>query len=239
MLKQKALKANESFDIIVPSGNFGNALGAYYAKKMGAKIGKIKIASNANNILTQFFTTGVYDLRDKKLVKTISPAMDILISSNVERLLFDKFGSERTNELMQSLAKNKFYKLSKQELEALKEDFEASWCDDKECEAYIAKLAKDGYAIDPHTATCFKMVDAGRINVITSTAHWVKFTPSMIKACQIKDTKDEKDALAKTAKILNDSVPSSINSLFSAKILHKNIIKEDEIEKCVLEWIER
>jgi len=82
------------------------------------------------------------------------------------------------------------------------------------------------------------MVDASRINVITSTAHWVKFTPSMIKACQIKDTKDEKDALAKTAKILNDSVPSSINSLFSAKILHKNIIKEDEIEKCVLEWIE-
>jgi len=239
LLKQKALKANESFDIIVPSGNFGNALGAYYAKKMGAKIGKIKIASNANNILTQFFTTGVYDLRDKKLVKTISPAMDILISSNVERLLFDKFGSVRTNELMQSLAKNKFYKLSKQELEALKEDFEASWCDDKECETYIAKLAKDGYAIDPHTATCFKMVDAGRINVITSTAHWVKFTPSMIKACQIKDTKDEKDALAKTAKILNDSVPSSINSLFSAKILHKNIIKEDEIEKCVLEWIER
>ena len=206
---------------------------------MGAKIGKIKIASNTNNILTQFFTTGIYDLKDKKLVKTISPAMDILISSNVERLLFDKFGSERTNELMQSLAKDKFYKLSKQELEALKEDFEASWCDDKECEAYIAKLAKSGYAIDPHTATCFKMVDAGRINVITSTAHWVKFTPSMIKACQIKDTKDEKDALAKTAKILNDSVPSSINSLFSAKILHKNIIKEDEIEKCVLEWIER
>ncbi len=239
LLKQKALKANESFDIIVPSGNFGNALGAYYAKKMGAKIGKIKIASNANNILTQFFTTGVYDLRDKKLVKTISPAMDILISSNVERLLFDKFGSVRTNELMQSLAKNKFYKLSKQELEALKEDFEASWCDDKECEAYIAKLAKDGYAIDPHTATCFKMVDASRVSVITSTAHWVKFTPSMIKACQIKDTKDEKDALAKTAKILNDHVPSSINSLFSAKILHKNIIKEDEIEKCVLEWIER
>jgi len=106
-------------------------------------------------------------------------------------------------------------------------------------QARIAKLAKGGYAIDPHTATCFKMVEAGHINVITSTAHWVKFTPSMIKACQIKDTKDEKDALAQTAKILNDHVPSSINSLFSAKILHKNIIKEDDIEKCVLEWIER
>ena len=119
-----------TFDVIVPSGNFGNALGAYFAKKMGAKIGKIKIASNANNILTELFTRGIYDLRGRELIRTISPAMDILVSSNVERLLSDMFGDARTSELMQSLARDKFYQLSASELAKLREIFEADFCDD-------------------------------------------------------------------------------------------------------------
>ncbi|WP_170018414.1 threonine synthase [Campylobacter sp. RM16190] len=240
LLKTGSLKENESFDIIVPSGNFGNALGAYYAKKMGAKIEKIKIVSNSNNILTEFFITGIYDLREKELIKTISPAMDILISSNVERLLFDKFGAVRTKELMQNLAQNGFYKLNESELEEIKKEFEADFCDDEECEKIIKEQASKGVIIDPHTATCFKMSsNLTRPNVITSTAHWVKFAPSMFKACKNEELKDEKTGLEALAKEFSDIVPDSIKSLFISQAVHTDIAKQDEIEEKILNWIKR
>ncbi|KEA46632.1 threonine synthase [Campylobacter mucosalis] len=238
LLKLGLINKNETFDIIVPSGNFGNALGAYYAKKMGVKIGKIKIVSNANNILTELFTTGIYDLRGKKLVKTISPAMDILISSNIERLLFDKFGAVRTKELMDALSKDKFYKLTKDELSLLQDDFVADFCTDSECEKFIKEWADKKIAIDPHTATCLKMVDDKKINIITSTAHWVKFAPSMLKACGI-DAKNEKDGLLKFAKNINEVVPESILELFDAKILHPEVTNQEQIEAKILDWIKK
>ena len=237
LLKTGAIKEGESFDIIVPSGNFGNALGAYYAKKMGAKIGKIKIVSNSNNILTEFFTGGIYDLRGKNLIKTISPAMDILISSNVERLLFDKFGAVRTKELMDSLNQNKFYKLSEAELNELKSEFDADFCDDERCEEIIKKQAGEGVVIDPHTATCFKAVCRDKTNVITSTAHWVKFAPSMFKAIKGENLHDEKEGLKILANEFKDSVPESIKSLFLSKSTHNDVVNQDEIEDKILGWI--
>ncbi|MGG7073079.1 threonine synthase [Campylobacter sp. 9BO] len=238
LIKNGALSKNESFDIIVPSGNFGNALGAYYAKKMGAKINKIKIVSNANNILTEFFTTGTYDLRNKSLIQTISPAMDILISSNVERLLFHKFGAVRTKELMDDLTNQKFYKLTKAELESVKEDFEADFCTDKECETFINEQASNGVIVDPHTATCFKVIDKTRINIITSTADWVKFTPSMLKACGLK-AKSELEGLKAFAKAHKQEISPNILELFSAKILHPDVIAKEKIEDKILEWIKK
>ncbi|MBE7358152.1 threonine synthase [Campylobacter sputorum] len=237
LLFSKKIKDDESIDIIVPSGNFGNALGAYYAKKMGAKIGMIKIASNSNNILTEFFNTGVYDLRSKKLIKTMSPAMDILISSNVERLLFDKFGAVRTKELMDSLNKNKFYELSKDELKELKNDFMADFCTDEECVKFIKECAKDSNLIDPHTATCFKMVQKDKINVITSTAQWVKFTPSMIKAIKNENIIDEKKQMIKLAKEFDAKIPKSILTLFDDKINHRDIVDQSEIKNTIIKWI--
>ncbi|AII14963.1 threonine synthase [Campylobacter iguaniorum] len=226
-------------NIIVPSGNFGNALGAYYAKKMGANIAKIKIASNSNNILTQLFTTGVYDLRGKSLIKTISPAMDILISSNVERLLFDKFGPVRTKELMDSLATNKFYKLSDSELNSLKAEFEADFCTDDECENEIKKYANKGVLVDPHTATCFKLASKETLNVVTSTAHWVKFTPSMIKAIKNKETKDELKDMQELSKEFSSPIPEQILSLFSSEQIHKTICNQNEIKPTIIEWINK
>ncbi|MDL0089179.1 threonine synthase [Campylobacter gastrosuis] len=238
LLNKGVINDLTSIDIIVPSGNFGNALGAYYAKKMGANIDLIKIVSNENNILTEFFNTGIYDLTNKKLVKTISPAMDILISSNVERLLFDKFGAVRTNELMQDLKEKKCYQITQDELKELKKDFIADFCTDKECEKTIKKWAKKGVAIDPHTATCFKMVDKDRLNIITSTAQWVKFTPSMLKACDI-EYKNEQEGLLKFAKILDENVTKSITSLFDAPVLHPDICEISQIKEKIIEWIKK
>lgn len=237
-LKNYILKDGESFDAIVPSGNFGNALGAYYAKKMGVKIRKIKISSNENNILTELFTTGIYDLKNKSLVNTISPAMDILISSNVERLLFDKFGDKRTKELMENLNNDKFYALSKDELACLQEDFEAQFCSDAECKEFIKKAAQKSILIDPHTATCFKLVDKSKLSVIFSTAHWVKFTPSMFQSIKEKGEFSEKDAMFALAKEFNDTVPDSISRLFEIKEIHTDIIDKKDIKNTILRWLE-
>ncbi|HEX5637963.1 MAG TPA: threonine synthase, partial [Gammaproteobacteria bacterium] len=116
LVRQQAITLGEKVYLNVPSGNFGNALGGYYAMKMGLPVEKILIASNKNNILTKLIKTGAYDLRNQSVIPTTSPAMDILISSNIERILFDMFGAARTKDLMQQLEKNRHYQLSPAEL---------------------------------------------------------------------------------------------------------------------------
>lgn len=229
----------KTFDVIVPSGNFGNALGAYFAKKMGAKIGKIKIASNANNILTELFTRGIYDLRKRELIRTISPAMDILISSNVERLLSDMFGDARTSELMQSLARDKFYKLSASELAKLREVFEANFCDDAQCAKFIKQESSHGVLIDPHTATCFKLLDESRLNLVISTAKWIKFTPSMIGAIKGRACEDERADMIALSKEFRSDIPPQISRLFSAPQVHSSVVEQSEIKNAIMEWIKK
>ena len=228
-----------TFDVIVPSGNFGNALGAYFAKKMGAKIGKIKIASNANNILTELFTSGIYDLRGRELIRTISPAMDILVSSNVERLLSDMFGDARTSELMQSLARDKFYKLSESELAKLREVFEADFCDDTQCAKFIKQESSHGVLIDPHTATCFKLLDESRLNLVISTAKWIKFTPSMIGAIKGRACEDERADMIALSKEFRSDIPPQISRLFSAPQVHSSVVEQNEIKNAIMEWIKK
>ena len=228
-----------TFDVIVPSGNFGNALGAYFAKKMGAKIGKIKIASNANNILTELFTRGIYDLRNRELIRTISPAMDILVSSNVERLLSDQFGDARTSELMQSLARDKFYKLSASELAKLREIFEADFCDDAQCAKFIKQESSRGVLIDPHTATCFKLLDESRLNLVISTAKWIKFTPSMIGAIKGRACEDERADMIALSKEFRSDIPPQISRLFSAPQVHSSVVEQSEIKNAIMEWIKK
>lgn len=228
-----------TFDVIVPSGNFGNALGAYFAKKMGAKIGKIKIASNANNILTELFTRGIYDLRGRELIRTISPAMDILVSSNVERLLSDMFGDARTSELMQSLARDKFYQLSASELAKLREVFEADFCDDTQCAKFIKQESSRGVLIDPHTATCFKLLDESRLNLVISTAKWIKFTPSMIGAIKGRACEDERADMIALSKEFRSDIPPQISRLFSAPQVHSSVVEQSEIKNAIMEWIKK
>jgi threonine synthase len=156
LLKQNEIKMGEKIYLNVPSGNFGNVLGGYYAKKMGLPVQKLLVSSNQNNILTQWLKTGVYDISDKELILTKSPAMDILKSSNIERVIFDLYGADRTKELMEDLNNNRCFKLNDDELEILQQHFDATYSDDEYGLKTIKKYLDEGYLMDPHTATCIK-----------------------------------------------------------------------------------
>jgi threonine synthase len=242
LLKQNRLSLGESFYQIVPSGNFGNALGAYYAKKMGLPIEKILIASNINNILTDLITKGEYDLRNRELLLTTSPAMDILISSNVERVLFDKYGASRTKELMEELKTDKYYKLSPEELKELQKDFSAVYCDDNFAKETIKKFANDGYVMDPHTATCLKAYDELKekniTSVLCSTAEWTKFAPTMLNSINDDTTKyNDKEALEGISNSLHVKIPECISSLFEKEVLHDKVVNKQNIEAEILKFI--
>ncbi|MDR0408708.1 MAG: threonine synthase [Campylobacteraceae bacterium] len=242
LLKQNEIKNGDKIYIIVPSGNFGNALGAYYAKKMGLPIEKILIASNINNILSELINTGIYDINNKKLLKTTSPAMDILISSNVERVLFDKFGDKRCKEFMDSLANDKKYSLTHYELKLLQEDFEAVFCDDVFALKTIKQFADNGYVMDPHTATCIKAYNELKKKnlpcVICSTAEWTKFAPTMLNAIENDDKKySDKEALEKISNSLHVKIPDCINSLFSKEIVHSDIVEKCDIKQEIISFI--
>ncbi|EPR8912142.1 threonine synthase, partial [Campylobacter coli] len=168
--------------------------------------------------------------------KTISPAMDILISSNIERLLFSKFSDLRTNELMNLLKTEKYFKLEKEELQSLQEDFEADFCTDEECMKFI-KESK--ILIDPHTATCFKMLDTSKPSIITSTAEWTKFTPSMVKALFGRECKDEKADFELLAKEFKVDIKKDLLELFDLKNADEKVYEIGDIEGEILEWIKK
>jgi threonine synthase len=243
LIRKGRISLGEEIYLIVPSGNFGNALGAYYAKKAGLPIKKILIASNANNILSDFINSGEYDMRDRKLILTESPAMDILKSSNVERLLFDKFGAERTKELMDDLDSKGYYQLTKSELSKIQEDFGATFCSDQEGEEVIRKYAtreENPYLMDPHTATCFKAYDElvkdNTLAVVYSTAEWTKFSPTVAKALNI-DAKNDQEALKKISEELNIPIPKVIKSLFEKPVVHSDIVQKNQIQGEMLNFI--
>jgi threonine synthase len=238
--KRNEIKSGEPIDIIVPSGNFGNALGAYYARKMGLPIAKIIITSNENNILTDLIITGKYDLNNRPLIKTSSPAMDILKSSNIERLLFDLFGSHRTRGQMENLAQSGAFELSASELNSLQDIFDAAWSTEKEVALAMKHKAQSGYIVDPHTATCFKALKHGksRAQVICSTAEWTKFAPSLLYAITGERKKDS-EALEAISTAFNLPISSAISELFK-KNIHKNPpISPHKIEEEIIRFLER
>lgn len=232
-------QTQKEVQIIVPSGNFGNALGAFYAKMMGFPIKKIWIASNINNILTEFITTGIYDISHKNLQKTLSPAMDILKSSNVERMLFALFGEKRTRELMERLEKDKKYSLKEDETKQIQEIFGATFCDDEFCLEGIRDFAKEGNIIDPHTACglkAYQNIDKNSPCIICSTAEWTKFAPSLAKAFG-KENLSDKEALDFVAKHYHQEIPNQIAQLFTKEEIHKEIITKENIKQEILNWL--
>jgi threonine synthase len=242
LVRQNAIVMGERVYLNVPSGNFGNALGGYYAWKMGLPVEKIIISSNENNVLTRLIREGKYDLRGCEVVSTTSPAMDILKSSNVERVLFDLFGEVRTKELMFDLEEKNFYELREDELSQLREYFDADWCSGEEGKKYIKEtFEKYNYLMDPHTATCMKSyesVSKSEIkSIIYSTAEWTKFSPVIANALTGEiDTKDI-EALESISKVAKLEIPAMIRELFTKEIAQKTVIEKEEIENEILKFL--
>lgn len=241
LVRINAISMGDKVYLDVPSGNFGNALGGYYALKMGLPVEKILIASNKNNVLTQLIKFGQYDLRNMSVISTSSPAMDILKSSNVERILFDMFGAERSKEFMANLDNDKHYELSAAELTQLQSIFAADFCEDDEGKQYIKDAFADGYLMDPHTATCFKAYDTCRDKPLTtiaySTAEWTKFSPTIANALTGEQDANDIDALKSIAKEADITIPAIINDLFDKEIAHNTIIDMQDIEKEILSFL--
>ena len=242
LVRQNAISLGEKVYLNVPSGNFGNALGGYYAWKMGLSVEKIIISSNENNVLTKLIKTGKYDLRDSSVVSTTSPAMDILKSSNIERILFDMFGSDRTKELMENLEVDNVYVLTSSELEKLQKSFDADYCDGDEGKKYIKEtFANDGYLMDPHTATCMKSYETcsnPEIKTIAySTAEWTKFSPVIASALTGEVDAHDMDALESISKTANLDIPDMIKGLFTKNVAQNLVINKEDIEKEILKFL--
>ncbi|RDU66229.1 threonine synthase [Helicobacter didelphidarum] len=250
--KDLAKENLEEFSVIIPSGNFGNALGAFFAKQLGLPIKKICIASNPNDILTQFFTTGVYDIREKELKLSYSPAMDILKSSNIERLLFAYFGADRTKELMESLENNAYFNLTDNELNTLQNLFEAKSFSDKECLQGIKESFASGYIIDPHTSNAYLFAkerqNKNETQVIISTAHFSKFAKVVFSALSGKNPKDlealnDKEALHNILAIIHSNLDTNVKldfgilNIFTKKEIHTQSYNANELDTYIMQWI--
>ncbi len=241
LVRQNEITLGEKVYLNVPSGNFGNALGGYYASKMCVPVEKIIIASNENNVLTELISYGKYDLRNSSVVSTTSPAMDILKSSNVERVLFDLFGDMRTKELMQQLEDENHYELNTLELEELQNIFSADFCNGDEGKKYIKDTFETGYLMDPHTATCFKADETcakkGIKSIIYSTAEWTKFSPTIANALTGEEDAHDIKALESISKEANIAIPAMISGLFSKEITQSTIIEKEDIQKEILAFL--
>ncbi len=240
LVRQHAVVMGEKVYMVVPSGNFGNALGAYYAKKAGLPVEKILIASNINNILTDWINTGVYDISERELILTESPAMDILKSSNIERVMFDKFGAERTRELMKDLNETNRFELTQEELVSLQKDFTATFSSDEEGEEVIAAYAQKGYIMDPHTATCLKayrnLREKAVPTILYSTAEWTKFSTTVSKALG-HEAKNDMDALSWVSEHAHVTVPAMIKSLFAKPVVHDVVVEKEDIKGEMLNFL--
>ncbi len=237
----------EKINVVVPTGNFGNILAAYYAKNMGVPIDKLICASNDNKVLYDFFRTGTYD-RNREFILTTSPSMDILISSNLERLVYKIAGADAAKDvtLMQNLATEGKYEITG-DMKAQLKDFYGNYANEKETAEEIAEVyKKTGYIMDTHTAVASKVYrkyvaetkDQTK-TVIASTASPYKFTRSVMDAIDAEKYKgmgdfELVDALSELSGV---KVPQAIEEIRTAPVLHKNVVETADMPKIVKQFL--
>lgn len=246
LLKEGRIADGEAINVVVPTGNFGNILAAFYAKNMGLPIKKLICASNDNKVLYDFFETGVYD-RNREFVLTTSPSMDILISSNLERLIYRIAGNdaEKNAALMVALSGQGKYEITAEMKEKLA-DFYGNYATEKETAATIKELYEEtGYVIDTHTAVAATVYNKYKAQtkdeaktVIASTASPFKFTRSVMEAIDEKYAAMDDFALVdELSKLANVKVPNAIEEIRTAPVLHDRVCDKEEMKAVVKEFL--
>lgn len=238
----------EKINICVPTGNFGNILAAYYAKCMGVPINKLICASNSNNVLTDFINTGVYD-RNREFYTTISPSMDILISSNLERLLYilSDGDSEYIKKIYSDLSQTGRFEVTPLIKEKLLEDFAAGYCSDEETKLTIKQTYDEySYTMDTHTAVAVKVCNDYMAKtkdslktVIASTASPYKFSASVLDALnELPENSDEFSLTQTLEKVSSMPVPSALSSLKDKEIRFKGAVEKSEMANAVFGFLQ-
>ncbi|MCH5304460.1 MAG: threonine synthase, partial [Ruminococcus sp.] len=239
------IELGDKINVVVPTGNFGNILASYYAYCMGLPINKFICASNSNNVLTDFINSGVYD-KNRKFYTTISPSMDILVSSNLERLLYKFSGDndEVTKNWMTKLKTEGKYEVSPEVKDKITSAFYGGYCDDGETKETIAKMFKEeGYLCDTHTAVAVSVYDKyvsetgdKTPTVIASTASPYKFSKSVLSAVNDGEelSMSEFDMVDKLNELTAAPVPKPLSSLKDKKSRFSDVVKVDEMPDYVL-----
>lgn len=245
LLKQGALKAGEPMNVVVPTGNFGNILASYYAKQMGIPIGKFVCASNKNKVLFDFFETGKYD-RNREFYVTTSPSMDILISSNLERMIYRIAGNDAKQcaKFMAALTKDGEYVITDAMKAELSEFFGAFGSEEETAVKIKEVYDKEGYVMDTHTAVAAVAYDKYKAatgddktpTVIASTASPYKFTRSVMDAIDpVYDAEDDFELVDELNKVSKTAIPKAIEEIRTAPVLHDTVCEtaamEDEVKK--------
>ena len=248
MVSAGKVTRGQKINICVPTGNFGNILAAYYAIRCGLPVSKLICASNINKVLTDFIRTGVYDRR-REFLKTESPSMDILISSNLERLLFELVGRnpEEVSNWMNQLSTQGWYRIPKDALDQLQPLFYGGFADHKETSMAIGKAFKDhGYLMDPHSAVGYSVLrkyweETGdtRPVVLASTASPFKFNRAVLEAIG-RDTsdKDEFSLLQELSSLIGQPVPARLAELKTLPELHQGVCEKTEMAKILYQFLD-
>jgi threonine synthase len=247
LVNSGAVKLGDKMNVCVPTGNFGNILACFYAKEMGLPVNRLICASNANNVLTEFLTTGRYD-RNRTFYTTTSPSMDILISSNLERLLFQLSGqdAQQVKGYMSALNQTGTYQVGEELLGKIKAHFSAGCCDDAGTQETIGTMMKEhGYLIDTHTAVAFHVLEDYRTEtgdqtptVVASTASPFKFCDAVLHALGVEEVRPGVDALDQLTEVTGIAGPVPLTSLRTKTPRFDGSVEKTQLLETVKEFLQ-
>lgn len=242
LLRKGRIEVGQEVNIVVPTGNFGNILAAYYAKMMGLPVDRLICSSNDNKVLTDFFETGTYDRR-RDLLLTSSPSMDILVSSNLERFLFHISGNDHqaVREMMEDLSREGYFKWS----DFSREEIYGEFADEDEVSSAIRDLYEsEGYVMDPHTAVAYRVYKKylketgdSKPAIIASTASPFKFPEKVISSMGEEVPQDLFTGIGIVAKSMDVEIPSQVSELESLPVLHGDVCRKDEMKEMILKLL--